>query len=354
MFFSVIIPIYNVSRYIRRGIECLKSQTFRDFEIIMVDDSSTDGGGRLCDEMALLYANIKVIHQANTGSGGARNAGIDMASGRYLAFFDIDDLVPSNWLESIYGYIKKYEPQLLIYGYKEVNTRYNTRVVYNFDFARYDSNHEFRDRYVDTVSGLKFNNGFVWNKVYDHRFITDNHIRFENLRIQQDEVFNLSIYPLVDRVVVLSDVLYEYYVYYKGNTASGYIRDRLDIYRRVRDAFIEMYDTWGLEDNRLLTYIHKRFYDSVLCYIKSNLYHPACKMTSDERKEELEKIFNTEDLRHSLKCMKRLGYTPKGWFNRMYFNTVISSSVSWYQRVRFLDMLNSNLKYRIKNLLMKV
>lgn len=353
MFFSVIVPIYNACSYIRRGVECLMSQNFRDFEIIMVNDSSTDGSGTLCDEMKLLYANIKVIHQSNTGPGGARNAGIDVASGKYLAFFDIDDLVPANWLEKIHDYIEKYDSQLLIYGYREINTRYDTRMAYSFDFAQYNSNSEFKSRYVDTVSGLKFNNGFVWNKVYEHKFIMDNHIRFENLRIQEDEVFNLLIYPLVERVVVLPDVLYEYYVYYKGNTTSGYIQNRLGNYRRVRDAFVGMYDVWGMEDNRFLAYVHKRFYDSVLCYINSNLYHPAYKMASNERKKELERIFNAEDLRHSLKCMKELGSIPKGWLNKMCFNAVISTNISWYQRIHFIDMLNSNLKYRIKSLLMK-
>ena len=351
MFFSVIIPIYNVERYIRRGIECLMAQTFKDFEIVMIDDSSTDGGGKLCDEISRKYANVTVIHQANTGSGGARNAGIEAASGQYLAFYDIDDLVSPDWLERIYEYIVQYHPQLLIYGYREVNTRYQTNIPYRFGFARYESNAELRSQYVDTISGMNFNNGFVWNKVYELRFIKEHDIRFENLRIQQDEVFNLSIYPLVDHVLVVPDVLYEYYVYYNGNTASHYIPDRLDIYRRVRDAFVEMYQDWGLQDERFLKYIYNRFYGSVLQHINYNLYHPANGLTSSERKQELKKVFEANDIQYSLARLKELNGMPTDWMGRMYFHAAETSNISYYQRVRRMAKLMDSWKCRIKRLI---
>lgn len=326
------------------------SQTFRDYEVIMVDDSSTDGGGDLCDEMAQRYANIKVIHQANTGSGGARNTGIDAASGKYIAFFDIDDLVSPDWLERLYEYLVQYHPQLMIYGYQEVNTRYHTNIPYRFEFALYESNAELRNKYVDTISGLNFNNGFVWNKVYDHQFIKEHSIQFENLRIQQDEVFNLSIYPIVDRVVVLPDILYEYFVYYKGNTTSRYIPERLDIYRRVRDAFVEMCNIWELKDKRFLMYIYKRFYDSVLYDIKYNLYHTASNLSAFERQKAIKSIISAGDIKYCVEKLLQLGYAPTGWIAKMYFDAFVKSNVRCFQMVRYLDNKIGKLKCCIKQL----
>lgn len=117
MFFSIVIPIYNVSKFVRRGVECILAQDFDDFELILVDDGSTDGSGTLCDREAAMCSKIKVIHQDNSGAGPARNAGIDAAVGEYVAFFDIDDIVKADWLSSIYKILTKGLSQLLVYGY---------------------------------------------------------------------------------------------------------------------------------------------------------------------------------------------------------------------------------------------
>lgn len=92
---SIIVPVYNVEKYLRKCIDSILNQTFKDFELILIDDGSTDESGKICDEYNLKDNRIKVIHKENGGLSSARNAGLDIAQGEYIGFVDSDD-----WIES--------------------------------------------------------------------------------------------------------------------------------------------------------------------------------------------------------------------------------------------------------------
>ena len=96
---SIIVPIYNVEQYISKCIESILAQTYRDFELILVDDGSPDNCGKICDEYAKQDSRVHVIHQENSGLSAARNAGIDDAKGEYIMFVDSDDFITDNMLE---------------------------------------------------------------------------------------------------------------------------------------------------------------------------------------------------------------------------------------------------------------
>lgn len=98
---SVIIPVYNVKQYLTKCVNSLTNQTFRDIEIILVNDGSTDGSGELCDQYALFDKRVKVIHQENAGQGAARNSGLDIARGKWIGFVDADDWLDENYYEKM-------------------------------------------------------------------------------------------------------------------------------------------------------------------------------------------------------------------------------------------------------------
>ena len=106
---SVIVPVYGVEKYLPACIESILSQTFTDFELILVDDGSPDDCPRLCDEAAKRDARIRVIHQANAGLSAARNAGIEIARGQWLSFVDSDDFVAPTFLQALYEAAQKAE-----------------------------------------------------------------------------------------------------------------------------------------------------------------------------------------------------------------------------------------------------
>ena len=108
---SVIVPVYKVEQYLGRCVESLLAQTYKNVEIILVDDGSPDSCPAMCDEYAAKYEKIQVIHQENKGLSGARNTGIDHAKGDFLAFVDSDDLWSPHFLESLYKALKEKESE---------------------------------------------------------------------------------------------------------------------------------------------------------------------------------------------------------------------------------------------------
>ena len=118
---SVIVPIYNVEKYLLRCIDSLIAQSLKDIEVILVDDGSPDQCPQLCDEYAEQYKNIKVIHQKNAGLGMARNAGLKIAKGEYIAFVDSDDYLDTDALEKLYQTAKKESADTVLGAYCRVD-----------------------------------------------------------------------------------------------------------------------------------------------------------------------------------------------------------------------------------------
>ena len=114
---SVIIPVYNVEKYLERCIDSVLRQTFEAYEILLIDDGATDASGMICDEYASKYANITVIHKANKGLSDARNVGIDKAKGEYIYFLDSDDYIIPKCLEILYSNIKECDAELSCGGF---------------------------------------------------------------------------------------------------------------------------------------------------------------------------------------------------------------------------------------------
>lgn len=287
---SVIIPIYNVKNFIAKGIGQLQNQTYKDFEIILVDDGSTDGGFEECKKWEKEDNRVIVLHQQNKGAGGARNLGVESARGKYIYFYDIDDEISSQLLEYNVQMMEKLSVDMIVFGYKSIDVTYKTEVSVAFTEYHIENNLQLRDVYVDEFV-LKVN-GFPWNKFYRKSFLDKHNLRFENQRIQQDEVFNMLCYRHVEKMFVSPEVLYYYYVYDKGNTRSRFIADRFDIYKSVRQHFEDLKLYWKLVDKRLDDYLCKRFYDSVMSCMLFNLTHPKCTFSNQQKRDEMERIMN--------------------------------------------------------------
>lgn len=109
---SIVVPVYNVEQYLEKCVESLIRQTYSNIEIILIDDGSVDESGKICDKYGDKYNNIIVVHQTNKGLSGARNSGIEISKGDYIAFVDSDDFVTDNYIEYLYDLLKKYEADI--------------------------------------------------------------------------------------------------------------------------------------------------------------------------------------------------------------------------------------------------
>ena len=125
---SVLVLVYNVEKTLDRCIQSILNQTFKDFEIILVDDGSTDGSGKLCDDYAKEYDNIRVIHKENEGLGPTRNAGIKAAKGEFVYHCDSDDWLKEELLEKVYNAITQTNSDVAVFGY-DIFTEKNNEIM---------------------------------------------------------------------------------------------------------------------------------------------------------------------------------------------------------------------------------
>ena len=210
---SIIVPVYNVEKYIRRCIDSLISQTFKSIEILLIDDGSTDNSGAICDEYALIDGRIKVVHKRNGGVSSARNVGLDNAAGTYIMFCDPDDYVEPTWCERMYDVMAGTEGDVFFCacGFKRVEA--NSGKVINIANPVY-SNQTVCVPLCDALLFI-FEHGLfrsVWSSIFRTEKIQDIDLHFdENLSRNEDTLFILQYLQAVDgKVGFAHEPLYNY------------------------------------------------------------------------------------------------------------------------------------------------
>ena len=118
---SIIIPVYNVEKYLSKCLDSIINQSFKNFELLLIDDGSSDNSGKICDEYAMNDKRIKVIHKKNEGVSRARNIGIDLSKGRYIMFCDSDDFVKRDWCKKLYDLQKNNLNSICLCGFTTIN-----------------------------------------------------------------------------------------------------------------------------------------------------------------------------------------------------------------------------------------
>ena len=203
---SVIVPVYNIEDYLPKCLETICHQTYRNLEIILVDDGSTDSSGRICDEFAERDSRAKVIHQKNGGQGNARNAGQSIAKGDYIMFVDGDDYIHLETVRLLYEAISKnQEYEMAMMNYKET-TSHDEDISTFLDFSHTElSRPELIEGYF---SGNSLFNP-VWNKLYKRHLIQD--IWSHNYKRGQDSDFALRVIFNTHKAIWIKSPLYFYY-----------------------------------------------------------------------------------------------------------------------------------------------
>ena len=318
---SVILALYNVKRFLeRKRLHDLRQQTYSNLEIILVDDGSTDGTGEMVEELSKEDPRISVIHKQNGGVGSARNAGLDLATGEFVYFCDIDDDLNLSLIEKSLLSIQENRADVLVFGFNVIYTvgGLPTETV-KFNDALFNNNDELKRVFVKELLDIQpCGNGFVWNKFYRRDFIESNHFRFGNERIQQDELFNMRLYPSVNRLYTSSEVLYDYYIYESGNNRSRFIANRYEIYHSIYKQMMELCDRWGVLDNDCLEYINVKFYKGLVCVFLDNVNYENCPYGYKERKQEFLDVLSTKDVQDCLANMEGSSYF-KGIKSKCYY-----------------------------------
>lgn len=204
---SVIIPVYNVEKFLCECIDSILNQTYTNLEIILVDDGSTDKSGIICDEYAKKDNRIKVIHRINGGLSAARNTGLDNATGDYIMFCDSDDLFVSDSCEIMIKEIEKTNADYIIGNYQNCNEDGTVWEDPVFNKEKYNS---FKLNIKDYKNSFYIMNSGVWNKIFDAKFINKLNIRFVEGVPAEDAIFTTYCFMKSKKVYYISNVVYLY------------------------------------------------------------------------------------------------------------------------------------------------
>ena len=192
---SVIIPVYNAQDGIRRCVDSLLNQSFKNFEIILLNDGSKDNSLNILKEYELKYSFVRVIDKQNEGVAVTRNKGILLAEGEYTMFMDNDDFVDSDYIETLYQAIHEKKLDLVIGGYKRVNQ--DNQIIFSQDIQQSEWS-----KYIIMAP---------WAKVYRTEFLKTNNLEFFDYGIGEDIIFNLAAYKTTDKIGLLDYKGYNWY-----------------------------------------------------------------------------------------------------------------------------------------------
>ncbi|MBR2280848.1 MAG: glycosyltransferase family 2 protein [Ruminococcus sp.] len=314
---SIVVPVYNVEKYLNQCVDSILMQTYKDFEIILVDDGSTDSSGKICDEYAEENGNIKVIHKQNEGLGLARNTGIEQTNGDYVTFLDSDDYWGSEKaLSALMDSIEKNNADTCIGGYTRVtndgkvilseapdNYIYEGDMVKNGFFPRLmGSSPEIKDSFRPSV----------WNAVYSMDIIKKEKILFPSEReyIAEDIVFDIDYYKYSERVCLVNSSDY-YYRVTPGSLTQSYKPDRFEkvvfLYKEVFKRLKEK----GYDNSCVLRAKRQFFVYLRACISQENT--DVSKKPKNEAIKRIKTICNEEFTQNCINTypVKKLGIAQK-------------------------------------------
>lgn len=216
---SIIVPIYNVEKYLSRCIESILNQTFKDFELILVNDGSTDNCKEICEKYKRMDSRIIVANKKNGGLSSARNLGIDISKGDYIGFVDSDDFIDVHMYEILLNTINSYDSDIVICDYYKVN---------EYDIKKYEkmksNNKDIKIENINNIDAIEriitrdIKIVVAWNKIYK-RSLFDN-LRYKEGVICEDEFLAHRIFYKCNKVSIINQKLY-YYIQRKGSIINS-------------------------------------------------------------------------------------------------------------------------------------
>ena len=288
---SIVIPIYNVEKFLADAIESVLNQTYKNLEVILVDDGSPDNCGKICDEYALKDERIKVIHKVNGGLSAARNSGIEIATGDYIMFLDSDDLLTENASELFLNKIESENADYVIGNYINCDEDGTVWEKPIFNTEKYS---EFKLDIKDYTDSFFIMNSSACNKMFRRVFIQKLGLRFEVGLPAEDAIFTTYCFIKSTRVFYIPDIIYIYRQRNAGTSISMNCTQKY--FNGISKAYKIIYENF--RDNNELGF-YRFFYAKSMTYM---LY----KFIDSQLLTEEEKIEVMSDMRWFYKLSKEL------------------------------------------------
>lgn len=336
MLFSIIVPVYNAEKTLENCLNSIKLQSFCDYELILVNDGSQDSSLDICKVYERLDSRIVVIDQENKGVSAARNRGLEIAKGKYIAFLDSDDSYHSNYLLKFKDMIDRY-PECNNYWcsfiYKSSDQNFEKKVC---SISRKEDISVVSRKDI-TLHHSKTMDAPLWNKVFKNEIIKKYNIRMdENLSLGEDMLFNYAYLDLSgEDIAVINSPLYNYSCN-SDTSLNNVYRDNLrEIYQHLHKNIFEYLKKWQIPEEQYALFYSSVFYacENVL----RNTFRSECKLSTKEKycynNELLRSKLFIESMRKSKICLHllyRMAYQSKNYRVVQF----VDQLVEWKQKLK--------------------
>ena len=247
---SIIVPIFNVEKYVSDCIKSILAQTYKDFELILVNDGSTDNSREICSYYAAIDDRVILIQKKNGGVSSARNEGMAIAKGKYIAFVDADDTIEPSMYEKLIEGAQKLDSDMVICQFKIVDVKKDNITLSKM----WKGNNGIINQNIISNSFLSLiienNYSFFscWNKLYSASLFKDYKIKFEENKNHGEDVrLNLKLLPIINKIVYIEDPLYNYFIRDRDSLTSIFRENFYDYILDYRNLLLDICDHYNLD-----------------------------------------------------------------------------------------------------------
>lgn len=300
--FSLIVPVYNVEKFLPRCLDSVLKQTYQNYEIILIDDGSTDLSGDICDSYAQKYAFCKVIHKENTGQADSRNVGIAQAKGKYLVFLDADDYIEKEMLAKVYEQMENQGYDVCSFAARRIDE--NEHFLYELRFDDMVKAIEFDEQSQDEFllkSFLQYKSGWeACFHVFKREIVIKQQIKFESdVKLAEDLIFTFEYMLYTQKWIKIPDILYDYTLR-QGSTSVKYGTEAI-VSEIFGNVFVKLMNKLQKKDS--LKYNEEK----VSCYYAIMLYYYKSKLLKEISREQFKRsLYETDIIQIQKKQWKKL------------------------------------------------
>lgn len=304
---SIIIPVYNAEKCLGYCLNSIASQTYRNLEIILVNDGSTDDSLKICNNYAFLDSRIRVIDIPNAGVSNARNVGLKAATGEYIEFADADDVLNPQMVETLVDKMDTYQSDLVICGFEMVslNSNQQPQDIIHFNSASLGEECVYTQQlFFEKLSCILWRTSLLecpWNKMFRKDIIRNYNLQFPiDKSLGEDFCFNIDYFAYVNKVVILSDELY-YYMQINQTALTrkfqaNYFEDQLYLIKKFDDVVRKNIKLSKQERVYLAEYMVAKTIQSI-----RHLFDENSGLASAQRKARIAEIINNSYVRDAIK-----------------------------------------------------
>lgn len=299
---SVIVPVYNAEKYIDRCMKSIYDQTFTDYEIILVNDGSTDNSDEICRRYRDQDDRVTYIKKENEGAGSARNKGIEVAKGEYLAFPDVDDWFEPEMYSELYELAKRGDYDVVFSGVNFYSLVNDSSVVFSrkavCEVCSFHSMDECRKNVMSFFpTSIIFDS--PCNKLYKRSVAIKNKVRYSNTRRCQDAMFNIDFYDCVQSAISINKAYYNYIENTTESTNRKFPITYIDINVLYFDKLISTLKSWNMYCGEI-----KQHYDTsfvIAVYGTMGMFeNPVWNLSKEQQKKYVMDILNRQDVQNKL------------------------------------------------------